>query len=300
MRLGYLSKFLGKYAFGSLAVVLVFGNFVACGSQFYKVSLEHDFEHRNLKTQNEQMNDKTATTYGIHNQRGWQNLPIPIVFSQDMNITQKTHFLAAVKTWEWATGKKLVDVRGTHQGVTGDSFDDLYSSLNDDFNGQYLDKDWKKTGKPEYVLATTIWNLDTQNAIHSSDIRFNYENYVIGDSLQLRAEDNRQVVDMLSLTLHEFGHLLGLAHVDSEVDRLSIMAPSLFIGPGLTSRNISYGDIERIQTIYGCAGVACENDKLEAMLNNPELEEWILQSAQLWIEKGEGLSPDIAFNEGSL
>ena len=147
-----------------------------------------------------------------------------------------------------------------------------------------------KTGKPEYVLATTIWNLDNQNAIHSSDIRFNLENYVIGDSLRLCSEDDKQVVDMLSLTPHEFGHLLGLAHVESDIDQLSIMAPSLFIGPGLTSRNISEGDIDRIQTIYGCQSQACNRDYLYEQINDPKLEDWILKTARLWNEAGEGTS----------
>jgi hypothetical protein len=67
---------------------------------------------------------------------------------------------------------------------------------------------------------------------------------------------------MESLSLHELGHLLGLAHVDSNVDPMSIMNPQLFIGVGLTSRKVSRGDIERMQVIYGCKNKACDVDTL--------------------------------------
>ena len=70
--------------------------------------------------------------------------------------------------------------------------------------------------------------------------------------------DERLVVDMESLALHELGHLLGLSHVDQSLDRYSIMNPSLLIGEGLITRNISRGDIARLQKIYGCAGTACD------------------------------------------
>ena len=109
------------------------------------------------------------------------------------------------------------------------------------------------------MLATTIWNNGVDyNHIAKADIRFNQEYYIIGDSLTLSATEDREVVDMQSLALHELGHLLGLAHTSEKVDSLSIMNPSLYIGEGLTSRKLSRDDITRIQTIYGCKGKACD------------------------------------------
>jgi hypothetical protein len=131
------------------------------------------------------------------------------------------------------------------------------------------------------VLATTIWdNLPSDAAqIAAADIRFNHENYLIGDSLLLSADEYREVVDMESLALHELGHLLGLAHVDDTVDPLSIMNPHLFIGEGLISRRLSRGDVERIQTIYGCEANACDIDAIMKQIEgveqseNPELSQ---------------------------
>ena len=267
------------------AIVLVFGNFVACGSQFYQVSVEDDFEPTEESiAANPDMNDPESTLYGIHAPSGWQKLPIPFRFGKDLNEEQKIHFLAAIKTWEWAVGKNLFEFAGTHEQTTGDSFTDLYSSLDDQINGQYLDNDWAKTNKDDAVLATTIWNNGSSGAeIAKADIRFNNEYYVIGDSLQLSAEGNKEVVDMQSLALHELGHLLGLAHIDVNVDSYSIMNPSLFIGEGLTSRKISRGDIERIQQIYGCEGDACDIDSLVLELEKDTEAEEMTATAQSWL-----------------
>ena len=61
---------------------------------------------------------------------------------------------------------------GTHSDTNGDSFDDLFSSLNDNVNGNYMDDDWAKTEKPDYVLATTIWILvRTMSQVTKSDIK---------------------------------------------------------------------------------------------------------------------------------
>lgn len=272
-----------KYILSVLMIIMVFSGFVACGSQFYQVSVKEDFESP-LPSSNPDMEDPESTLYGIHAPQGWSNIPINFQFGKDLNVDQKIQFLTAIKTWEWAVGKQLFAYTGTHP-ITGDNFEDLYSSLKDGVNGQYLDANWTKTKKPTYVLATTIWNNQSDyTTIAKADIRFNQQHYVIGNSLYVEPEDDRQVVDMQSLALHELGHFLGLAHVDVEVDALSIMNPSLFIGEGLTSRRLSRSDIERIQLIYGCEGYACDIDALVDEAASTNQEETFEQVAKLWLE----------------
>lgn len=252
--------------FGIVAcVAFVFGNFIACGAQMYKVSLEGDHE----PLQNHYAStDPSSPTFGLHSPRGWINLPIQFKVGDQMDPAQKAGLEAAMRTWEIATGKKLFEFTGIHAGTDGDSFPDLYSSLKDAVNGHYLDFDWRKTGKPDVVLATTLWGNTPQDsaAIEKADIRFNVQDYKLGDALVLKGayiESTGQYldpVDMQTLAMHELGHLLGLSHVAAEVDAVSIMNPYVYIGEGLTNRHLSTGDIERIQKIYGCDGAACDID----------------------------------------
>ena len=252
-----------------ICVVIFFVNFISCGLQFYKVSLDED-TRQDLPYD---ATDPDSDFYGIHATAGWRQLPIPFRvgsgFDSTFNLTSKDQMqgiLRAIKTWETAVGKKLFEFRGVHKEVQGDTFKDLYTSLSDSVNGHYLDEDWGKTGKPEVVLATTIWENEggSVEAIKTADIRFNSDFYVFGDSLTLQYDDNvgKEVVDMESLALHELGHLLGLSHIDEGVDMFSVMNPSLLIGTGLTSRGVSEGDIRRIQKIYGCHGEACDMSKV--------------------------------------
>lgn len=286
---------LARYLGGFSAILLTFGSFVACGTQMYKVSVAEDFDSKRSEQAHPASADKGSTHYGIHAPSGWQKLPIDFKFSPEMDQTQRIHLMAAMKKWEWAVGAKLFAYQGEHVGVKGDSFKDLYSSLQDEVNGHYLDDDWSKTKKPDHVLATTIWNnANDFSIINKADIRFNSEHYLIGDSYTLKATPERDVVDMQSLALHELGHLLGLAHTEEDVDSLSIMNPALYIGEGLTSRKLSRGDIERIHLIYGCFEKACDIDSL---LKEQDSANWdrLTLTAKRWMED-RGQSPELQFN----
>ncbi len=261
-----------RYGFAVGSVAFIFGNFIACGAQMYRVSLAEDHDAAKVSADSGNPN---SPLYGLHSPHGWVKLPIEFKVGNSMDPQQKTGLLAAMKTWEIATGKTLFKFIGVQDGVDGDSFPDLYSSLKDAVNGQYLDANWKKTGKPDVVLATTIWNNSNQDsaAISTADIRFNVQDYVLGDSLSIKGAyveatgQFKDPVDMQTLALHELGHLLGLTHISSDVDAVSIMNPYVYIGEGLTNRHVSTGDIERIQKIYGCEGAVCDLDKaLEAVL----------------------------------
>lgn len=249
-----------KYTIIICSVLFGFANFIACGSQFYQMSLEGDVE----PMANSEATNPASPSYGIHAVNGWNTLPIHFKVGHHMNLQQYKGLKSAMETWEMVIGKPLFVYEGIHENTTGDSFKDLYSSLNDPINGHYLDDYWGKTEKENHVLATTIWHYSSRNsgAISKADIRFNNEFFVIGDSLKLKPQENREVVDMETLALHELGHLLGLAHVGDKEDPGSIMVPRLLIGEGLTKRRISEGDILRIQQIYGCYGDACDVEEL--------------------------------------
>jgi hypothetical protein len=263
-----------KYGLTLIAMLSIFKGFVACGAQMYKVSLEGDNGARFDGRRDFAVENKSLP-YGLHSPGGWSNLPINFRVGLDLDADQLRGLQRAMSTWEAAVGKKLFTYQGIHSGTTGDSFPDLYSSLNDQINGHYLDDHWDKTGKSSAVLATTIWDNDPDqlDKILTADIRFNADYYHIGDSLSSRSKDGREVVDMQTLALHELGHLLGLAHIDAAVDSQSIMNPSVFIGEGLANRRLSKGDIQRIQKIYGCVADACNIDKLISIIDATEVSQ---------------------------
>ncbi len=266
-----------------LAVVMtLFVTFVACGSQLYQVSLHGDSGPRPSVTQStapasggalmasgpDGNADPRSPNFGLHAPGGWDSLPIHYRVDATMPAAQVAQIQLAMHTWEVATGRSLFAYDGMHQGITGDSFKDLYSSLDDVKNGLYIDNDWLKTGKPTVVLATTIWDNDASdvNKILTADIRYNDQYYIFGDALVIKPVDSREVVDLQTVATHELGHFLGLIHIDPSIDAHSIMVASLYIGQGLTTRALSSGDIKRIQRIYGCGGSACNVDATQALI----------------------------------
>lgn len=245
--------------------VALFVNFVACGAQMYQVSLKDDTQ----VLESAEVNDPSSPVFGLHSPNGWRQLPIHFKVDSTLDADQKAGLIKAMNTWEMAVGKKLFVFEGVHSGVTGDSFSELYDSLNDNINGHYLDQHWDKTGKPTIVLATTIWDNDPDDVkkILTADIRFNSNYYVIGNALRAVADGHREVVDMQTLALHELGHLLGLAHIPGNIDSQSVMASTVYIGEGLTNRKLSKGDLERVQKIYGCEGNACDIETTLSLIN---------------------------------
>ncbi len=249
-----------KYAVVTVALVGAFTNFIACGTQLYKTSLAGDDVPPEGTTSEANSTDPTSPEFGLHAPSGWVSLPVIYRSDRTLSAVQLAALQAAMHTWEVAVGKPLFAYKGVHASVTGDTFPDLFSSLSDRVNGQYVDSDWAKTGKSKQVLATTIWT-NPNNAyqlIDNADIHYNSDLYLIADALRTSPVDDREVVDMQSLATHELGHLLGLAHVSDSYDSSSIMNPSLIIGEGLATRSISVGDVKRVQKIYGCNATACD------------------------------------------
>ncbi|MDD9951473.1 MAG: matrixin family metalloprotease, partial [Zetaproteobacteria bacterium] len=230
-----MRSIVSKYITLVTIVLMAFFQFVACGAQMYQVSLEEDHDVEMVPAGS---TDPASDRYGLHSMEGWRELPIHIRVGQKITPEQEEGLLRALAIWEQAVGKKLFVYDGKDD-TTGDTFKDLYSSLGDEVNGQYLNESWEKTKKSRAVLATTVWDVGptNQDEIVAADIHFNGEYYAIGDAYEMMYDetDNRELVDMTTLSLHEAGHLLGLTHVSSEYDPDSIMNPNLFIGEGMAN-----------------------------------------------------------------
>ena len=255
-----LNKPVVRYTSVVIALALAFINFVACGAKMYQISLDHDH------SSSSDVYEHSSNIEGIYMPDGWGNqIPIPFSLSVEMQGQMRQSILSAMRTWEYAVGKRLFLEKGVDQR-TGDDFVGMYSSLIDQINGQYLDDDWQKTQVKSQILAITLHSAEFTNTIpkkmviSTADIRYNFQYYNLGDSYKILASNDREVVDLESLALHELGHLLGLGHIDQSVDPYSVMKSKLLIGQNLSKRKLSKGDIKRIQMIYGCASFACDID----------------------------------------
>jgi len=232
------------------------GGFVACGAQSYRISVHGDNPETVSRpnTGSSGSSLSTGNLIGVHSANGWKrSLPIRFLTSQEIQPQVVKQLQTAMSTWEKAVGKTMFEYDGS-EAKTGADFRELYEPLNDNVNGHYFDNSWfKATGKPNSVLATTIWENNSKDAasIVKADIRYNAEFYIFGNSLEAFSEGKRTIVDMESLALHELGHLLGLTHINESEDRFSVMNPSLFIGEGMITRKLSKGDIIRIRSVYG-------------------------------------------------
>jgi hypothetical protein len=236
------------------------GGYVACGAQTYRVPVDQDQDRRAKAASN----GAESNLVGIHSSKGWsKRLPIHFKVSSELSEPHVTQLRKAMQTWEAAVGLPLFQFDGA-EARRGTDFSSLYAPLDDSTNSHYLDTQWSRmTGKPKNVLASCLWENDPKDPeqIAKSDIRYNTEYYLFGDSIVDFSQGERTIVDLESLALHELGHLLGLSHIDTDEDRYSVMNPSLFIGEGMITRDLSRSDIERIRSIYGI-GDASQGDNL--------------------------------------
>jgi hypothetical protein len=159
--------------------------------------------------------------------------------------------IAASQSWNDVLGKRVLDFVGIAKAPRSS---DLYSSLDDSLTMIYHENNWQaSTGKSSSTLATTVWeNASGSDRIIKGDILLNAEVYSFCDALsrEAMALPVERVVDAQSVLLHEFGHLLGLDHVDIESDPNSIMHARTYVGPNMSFRNLSTGDVANIHSVY--------------------------------------------------
>ncbi len=159
--------------------------------------------------------------------------------------------IRSADTWNDALGREVMTFAGVARVPRGE---DLYSSLEDAMTLVYYEKNWKATtGKADTTLATTVWeNASDSDRIIKGDIILNGETYLFCDAMSVSGDDVRRsdIVDAQTVMLHEFGHLLGLDHVDYDNDPDSVMHAKTFIGPHMSFRTLSEGDSGNIRQLY--------------------------------------------------
>lgn len=121
-----------------------------------------------------------------------------------------------------------------------------YDSLNDNYFGLFKMTSWSfnNSNIDDSVLAFTGTLTQTGTILHA-DILFNFKTYAYGDVF---TNPSTTIVDYESVLSHELGHFLGLGHIETTEDPISIMNPT--IRKGQAKRYLSPNDVERIRDLY--------------------------------------------------
>lgn len=233
-----------------LVAIATIGSLLAsCGSppivKARQVFLHEDIDNNSAATL---LDDSLSVhLYGIHAPGGWETQPIVLRFEERVSAPVREGVIKAASTWNNAIGFELLTFEGTAANFKGT----LYGRLDDEISTVGVESHWCRTNKPNLVLGTAIWNNSKSDPtkLTSADLVLNDQYYIIGNSLELKSDGNREVVDAESLALHELGHLLGLTHTPSYAGG-SVMSPNVFIGDGIVSRQLFELDVARVRFLY--------------------------------------------------
>lgn len=217
-------------------------NLLACGAAQNKRSIDED------RSQNANV---TQTSEGpFHSLTGWLEKVNYYIDDTAPDAVVEAG-LKAAESWNDAMGREVLTFAGVAKVPRGD---ELYSSLDDAYTMVYFEKNWKNTtGKADTTLATTVWeNANGSDRIIKGDVILNAETYHFCDAMDVSRNlgENLDIVDSETVLIHEFGHLLGLDHVDVEDDPESVMHAKTYIGPNISFRSLSNGDINNIRKVY--------------------------------------------------
>jgi hypothetical protein len=163
----------------------------------------------------------------------------PVVLFIDSSVPS-AHFEAmrtAADEWNKVIGREVLKIGGWTNSGAGPKQDRV--------NGIYYIKDWENDRTNEQARTTVYWAGDQ---IFEADIRINGRDfqYFDGESPVVGR------VDMVSLMIHEFGHVLGLSHAATSA---SVMAPSL---PSASSQSVPNPALRRKISLDDEQSIRCE------------------------------------------
>lgn len=161
-----------------------------------------------------------------------KNLPVRLFVHSSVPVEAYAAIDRAITDYNTRVGKGEELFKIVTRGASGD--------LNPDRDGYsmiYWYKTWDPNKPTEQARTTIYW---TGNQIFEADLRINAKNFDYHYSEDTKFAD----VDLESLLVHEFGHMLGLAHNSAPG---SVMNPTLNDG----QERRSLGDPDK-------AGLACE------------------------------------------
>lgn len=226
----------------------------ACGEQniVYEISDQPAGEMREVA--GTKSNHRASRNY-IHSLVGWTQ-QVKIYASAETPDELLPMYAEAAETWNEGVGFELIRFAGKKESLTTAGEAGLFRFLADDESGIYYDQEWlESTGKREVTLATTVWESSQSDpdVILKADIVLNAWRYHYADVLTLdpaELEGSEYYVDLVTVLIHEMGHMIGLDHTDPTKDPLSVMHAETAIGADYHRRDLSAADKQLIRSIY--------------------------------------------------
>ncbi len=147
---------------------------------------------------------------------------VPVVLYIDSSVSGE--FFDAIKDaateWNRAIGREVLKIGGWTNGQSRPSQDGA--------NIIYHLDAWEDERANEQARTTVYWAGDR---IYEADIRINGKNFeFFAGAVPVPGH-----VDMQSLMVHEFGHVLGLSHTDTPVSVMARSLPSATFRRGITT-----------------------------------------------------------------
>lgn len=158
-----------------------------------------------------------------------KNVPITLYAHESVPAEALDEIQSAVKTWNQSLGREVLRYGGQVNGAR--------KPLQDQSNQIYWMTDWDKEKiETEQARTTIYW---TSNTIQEADLQINA-------NLKLSYKNDGIVgIDLESLLVHEFGHILGLAHNENPP---TVMAETLM--SGFSRRKLEAVDVENVKCEY--------------------------------------------------
>ena len=136
---------------------------------------------------------------------------VPILLYVDSSVPNQYYnaISEAMQEWNTALGHEVLKIGGVTQHTGGPAQDGA--------NIIYWQNSWESERSFEQARTTVYW---TGSRIYEADVRVNAKDF----SYSWGTTPESGKVDLESLLVHEFGHVLGLAHT---VNPKSVMVKSL-------------------------------------------------------------------------
>ena len=142
----------------------------------------------------------------------WANLPVKVFLHESIPSERIADIEAAVEHWNQVSQVPLIQI--VSHKATGN-----LAPTRDGVSLVTWHENWGNDNHKEQARTTINW---AKSKIYESDIKVNAQSFIYHDD-----GFGTPFVDLTSLMIHEFGHLLGLAH-NEDVD--SVMKSKLGFG----------------------------------------------------------------------